>query len=86
MDERFHARALIERLSAIELEALQSLAAGESVKVLATRRQMSTEEATDVRESMRWKLGVTRDVDAVRIALTAGLTSSAKDRRHWDRS
>ena len=77
MDEQMHARALVESLSTIERAALRGLARGESIRDLATSWQITPEEAGDVRDSIKWKLGVTRDVDAVRIALTAWNESAA---------
>ena len=72
MDQQTHDRALFESLSAIELDALQGLVRGESIRGLAVRRLITAEEAEEVRASMRSKLGAARDVDAVRIALTTG--------------
>jgi hypothetical protein len=77
MDEQAQARSLIQLLSAIELEALKGLVAGESIEDLAGRCVISVVEAGDVRDSMKWKLGVTRDAEAVRIGLIAELESSA---------
>ena len=73
VNESMHARALIRELTEPERDALAGLLRGESVQDLAHRQLISKIEAADCRESMRWKLGVLRDAEAVRIGLMAGI-------------
>ena len=73
MDEQSYARSLIQLLSADELTALDSLIGGESLEVLAHRTSISLIEAADLQDSMKWKLGVVCNADAVRVGLMAGL-------------
>ena len=73
LDERSHARALVDQLFEAERDALRGLANGESVGALARRRSLSEIVATDIRESLMWKLGARTHADAVRIWLTARL-------------
>ena len=73
MDEQSDARSLIELLSAHEITALKSLIGGESLEVLAQRTCISLIEASDLQDSMKWKLGAVSNADAVRVGLMAGL-------------
>jgi hypothetical protein len=75
MDERSHARALLQELSSLQLEALLGLMNGESLREFARRIGVPGRKAADVREAMKLKLGVIRDVGAIRIGLIAGMTS-----------
>jgi hypothetical protein len=82
MNERKHASAMIEGLSIAERDALQGLMDGESVRDLASRWSITEDEADDLRDALRWKLGVRKDAEAVRIDLTAGLQRvPERDRR-----
>ena len=71
MDEQSQAHQLVQKLSSAEREALIGLMNGESVSDLARRLSVEDVTAADIRECMKWKLGVLRDADAVRIALIA---------------
>ena len=64
---------MIDQLFEAERDALRGLANGESVRDLAYRRSLSQIEASDIRETMMWKLGARTCADAVRIWLTAAL-------------
>jgi hypothetical protein len=71
VDERFHARALVQQLSCLELEALLGLIECESLRDFARRLAIRGRKAADVRDTMKLKLGVTQDTGAVRIGLIA---------------
>lgn len=73
MDERSHAQVLLQQLSPLHLQALLGLMQGESVRGFARRFIIKGRKAADIREGMKFKLGVLRDADAVRIGLTAAV-------------
>lgn len=73
MDERLNARALVERLTPAEMEALRNLAAGGSVRDLAKSLSADIATAAEIMDSMKLKLGTVKDADAVRVALYAGI-------------
>ena len=75
MDQTLKARALIQSLSRAELEALRNIAAGRSLHDLQARLSIGRFEAAEILHSMKRKLGVTRDADAVRVAIEAGLVA-----------
>jgi len=73
VDDKLKAQALLLTLTQIELIALQSIAAGESLRDLALRLETDIFSALHVRKSMKTKLGAELDTDAVRVAIYAGL-------------
>ena len=75
VNERFHAEALVRRLTSSELEALRNVAGGGSVRDLASGLSIDTVEAAEITNSMKLKLGAVRDADAVRVAIYAGIAN-----------
>ena len=73
MDQRLSALALVKRLTPAEMEALRNLAAGGSLRDLARRLSTDIANATETMDSMKLKLGAVKDVEAVRVALYAGV-------------
>ncbi len=71
MDKRSLALTLVRSLTPAEREALRGLAAGESLAGLARRLSISLADAAAIKRSMKLKLAVVRDADAVRMALYA---------------
>ena len=71
MDKRSLALTLVRSLTPAEREALRGLAAGESLAGLARRLSISLADAAAINRSMKLKLAVVRDADAVRMALYA---------------
>ena len=71
MDKRSLALTLVRSLTPAEREALLGLAAGESLAGLARRLSISLADAAAIKRSMKLKLAVVRDADAVRMALYA---------------
>lgn len=72
MDETSEAQALLLTLTPKELAALRGLTAGESLKDFALRLETDLFSALRIRKSMKAKLGVELDADAVRMAIYAG--------------
>lgn len=79
VDERLEARALVQQLSGFELEALLGLISGESLRDFARRTGLRGRKAADIREAMKFKLGVIQDAGAVRIGLIAGLREAGME-------
>lgn len=71
MDKRSLALTLVRSLTPAEREALRGLAAGESLAGLARRLSIGLADAAAIKRSMKLKLAVVRDADAVRMALYA---------------
>jgi DNA-binding CsgD family transcriptional regulator len=71
LDKRSLALTLVRSLTPAEREALRGLAAGESLAGLARRLSISLADAAAIKRSMKLKLAVVRDADAVRMALYA---------------
>ena len=71
MDKRSLALTLVRSLTPAEREALLGLAAGESLAGLARRLSIGLADAAAIKRSMKLKLAVVRDADAVRMALYA---------------
>ena len=75
MDKKIEAQALLLKLNHLELTAIASLAAGESLRDLALRLSTDLAGAVAIRNSMKSKIGAKRDADAVRVALYAGMAN-----------
>lgn len=75
MEKTLAARELVRTLTQPELEALRNIAAGGSVRDFAKSFAVDITAAAEVMNSMRAKLRVLRDADAVRIALCADISS-----------
>nr|WP_166177004.1 hypothetical protein [Altererythrobacter segetis] len=73
MDDTLKAQALVLTLTHAELVALESIAAGESLRDLALRLETDILSAQNIRKSMKRKLGAELDADAVRVAIYAGI-------------
>jgi DNA-binding CsgD family transcriptional regulator len=73
VNAKLEAQRLVQTLSEMELIALQEMAAGRSVRQLAQRLAIDVAGAEEIRASMKAKLKVQQDAEAVRIALYAGL-------------
>lgn len=73
MDKKLQAERLVQTLSETELFALQEMTAGSSVRQLARRLAIDIASAEEIRTSIKSKLQVQHDAEAVRIALYAGL-------------
>jgi DNA-binding CsgD family transcriptional regulator len=71
LDKRSLALTLVRSLTPAEREALRGLAAGESLAGLARRLSIGLADAAAIKRSMKLKLAVVRDADAVRMALYA---------------
>jgi DNA-binding CsgD family transcriptional regulator len=73
VDDTLKAQALVLTLTHAELVALESIAAGESLRDLALRLETDILSAQNIRKSMKRKLGAELDADAVRVAIYAGI-------------
>jgi DNA-binding CsgD family transcriptional regulator len=73
VDDTLKAQALVLTLTQVELLALESIAAGESLRDLALRLETDVLSAQKIRKTMKMKLGAKLDADALRVALNAGM-------------